>query len=37
MEKLVDSRCVECNRPMYWDENRGAVHYNGDKECPSKR
>ncbi len=31
----IDSRCVECNRPMYWREDIGAVHYSGYKQCPN--
>ena len=31
----IDSRCIECNRPMYWRNDIGAVHYTGYKKCPN--
>lgn len=36
IEKL-DGRCIECNRPLYWNEKQGSVHFNGVKyPCPKK-
>ena len=33
----IDGRCAECNRPMYWRKDIGAVHFTGHKQCPKIR
>ncbi len=33
----LNQRCIECRRPLYWDDKIGSVHFNGLKfPCPKR-